>query len=301
MEDFCLQYRAFAKLNLFLHVLGRRKDGYHEIRSLMVTIGLADTLQFRKTPSGAVLRCDSPEVPLGKDNLCLAAARSLMEHADYSGGVEIILSKRIPIAAGLGGGSSDAACTLVALNELWQLRLSLETLETLAGGIGSDVPFFIRGGAQLAEGRGEKLTRLESAPELWFVILSPQARISSKQAYSAARIGLTGVGHEIRMKNLGMGLDAASVAGSLQNDLESGVIGIYPEVRELKDVLLAHGAMGSLMSGSGPAVFGIARDQTSASEIASGIVRPGLSAFVVRTVQQGSVMLDQGQSTARTT
>lgn len=293
MEASRVQYRAFAKLNLFLQVLGKRKDGYHEIRSLMVTVGLADTLQLKRTPSGITLRCESPDVPLNSDNLCWKAASSLSEHAGCSNGVEITITKNIPVAAGLGGGSSDAACTLVGLNRLWQLNLSGEDLAGIAKDVGSDVPFFIRGGAQIAEGRGEKLTQLESLPEPWFVIVSPSVRISSRQAYSALRIGLTRVEHKTRLKALGMGLDAANVAGSLQNDLESGVMEICPEVRELKDALLSHGALGSLMSGSGPAVFGIARDQTSASAIASGIERPGLSVFVVRTVQEGSVVLDQ--------
>ncbi|KPJ59454.1 MAG: hypothetical protein AMJ46_11080 [Latescibacteria bacterium DG_63] len=293
MEGSRLHYRAFAKLNLFLQVLGKREDGYHEIRSLMVTVGLADTLQLRRTPSEIDLHCKSADVPLGPDNLCWKAASSLREYGGCSSGVEITLTKSIPVAAGLGGGSSDAACTLVGLNRLWELGLGHEELMEVAAGIGSDVSFFVKGGAQLAEGRGEKLTPLESLPELWFVILSPPLKVSSRQAYSAVKIGLTRVEHRNRMEGLGMGLDAANVAGSLQNDLESGVMEFCPEVRELKSALLSHGALGSLMSGSGPAVFGIARDQTSASAIASEIGRPGLSAFVARTVAEASIELDR--------
>jgi 4-diphosphocytidyl-2-C-methyl-D-erythritol kinase len=293
MEVSHLHYMAFAKLNLFLQVLGKREDGYHDIHSLMVTVGVADTLRFEKTPSEISLHCESPHVPAGIDNLCWRAAGRLKELGGFSGGAQIILEKNIPVAAGLGGGSSDAACTLVGLNRLWQLGLRPEELAEIAKDIGSDVPFFIRGGAQIAEGRGEKLTPLEGLSELWFVILSPPARVSSKEAYSAVKIELTRARHRTRINTLGMGLDAASVAGSLQNDLESGVMEICPEVRELKEALLSHGALGSLMSGSGPAVFGIARDQTSASAIASRIERSDLSAFAVRTVREASIVLDE--------
>ncbi len=286
MEVSRLQYRAFAKLNLFLRILGKREDGYHDIQSLVVTVGLSDSLRFEKAASGISLKCDSPGLPSGSGNLCWKAASRLKEHARCACGVQITLEKGIPVAAGLGGGSSDAACTLVALNRLWQLGLSPGELEGIAADIGSDVPFFIRGGAQFAEGRGEKLTPLEGLPELWFVILALPLQVSAQQAYAAARIELTRPKHRARIGSPGTGLDAASLAGSLQNDLESGVMEIHPEVRELKEALVSHGALGSLMSGSGPAVFGIARDQTSASAIASKIRRPGLAAFAVRTVSE---------------
>ncbi|UCF78953.1 MAG: 4-(cytidine 5'-diphospho)-2-C-methyl-D-erythritol kinase [Candidatus Eiseniibacteriota bacterium] len=292
MEGIRLQYRAFAKLNLFLDVVGKRADGYHDIRSLMVTVGLFDTLQFERLPSEVRLRCDYPDVPKGPENLCLKAALTLRERARSSAGVAITLEKGIPVASGLGGGSSDAACTLLGLNRLWELGLSSGELAEVAEGIGSDVPFFVRGGAQMVEGRGERLTPLEELPELWFVVVVPPARISSAQAYSAVRIELTRRGQEHRIKHLGTGLDADGVAKSLRNDLESGVMEICPEVRELKGSLVALGALGSAVSGSGPAVFGIAHDQTSASAIASSIERPGLSVFVVRTVQAGALEVD---------
>jgi len=288
-----LRFKAFAKLNLFLEVIGKREDGYHDIRSLMVNVNLADTLEFRKTRSGLAVNCDSSEVPSGFDNLCLKAARVLREYANHPEGVEITLGKTIPVAAGLGGGSSDAACTLVGVSKLWGLSLTEQELLALAEKIGSDVPFFIRGGAQLVEGRGGRLTPVVDFPETWFVLVTPSVRISSGWAYSAAKIGLTRAGHKSKIIIPGAGLDAASIGKALRNDLESGVTETYPVIRELKDALFSHGAIGSLMSGSGPTVFGVARGRTSATGIASKMSRPGLSVWVVSTVRKAWVELNR--------
>jgi len=293
MDRSFLRFRAFAKLNLFLEILGKRQDGYHDIRSLMVNVGLADTLEFRKTRSNLVLNCDSSDVPSGSDNLCLKAARALKDHTNYPGGVEITLGKTIPVAGGLGGGSSDAACTLVGLSKLWGLALTERELLSLAERIGSDVPFFIRGGCQLAEGTGERLTPVEGFSETWFVLVTPLLRISSGWAYSVAKIGLTKAGHKSKIMAPGRGFDAAGIGEILRNDLESGVIETYPVVRELKDALMSLGAIGSLMSGSGPTVFGVARGRTSATAIASSMSRPGLSVSVVSTEQTGWVELSR--------
>jgi 4-diphosphocytidyl-2-C-methyl-D-erythritol kinase len=288
-----LRFRTFAKLNLFLEILGKRQDGYHDIRSLMVNVDLADTLEFRKTHSDLTLNCDSGDVPLGHDNLCLAAARVLKDHTNCREGVEITLEKAIPVAAGLGGGSSDAACTLVGVNKLWGLGLTEQELLTLAEKIGSDVPFFVRGGAQLVEGRGERLSPVDGFPEMWFVLVTPSVRIGSGWAYSMAKIGLTTAGCKSKIMIPGAGLDAASIGKTLRNDLESGVIEAYPVVRKLKAALISRGALGSLMSGSGPTVFGVARGRTSATAIASSISRAGLSVFVVSTVRTGWVELNR--------
>jgi 4-diphosphocytidyl-2-C-methyl-D-erythritol kinase len=287
-----LGFRAFAKLNLFLEILEKREDGYHDIRSFMVNVDLADTLWFRKTRSNLTLNCDSNDVPSGPDNLCLTAARTLRDHTNCREGAEITLVKAIPVASGLGGGSSDAASTLVGLNKLWRLGLNEMELLALAERIGSDVPFFIRGGAQLAEGRGERLTPAEGFPRIWFVLVTPSLRISSRWAYSVAKIGLTKAGHKSKIMLAGGRPDLATVAKTLRNDLECGVIGAYPVVRELKDALISRGSMGSLMSGSGPTVFGVTRDRTSATAIASSMSRPGLLISVVSTVRTGWVELD---------
>ena len=287
-----LGFRAFAKLNLFLEILRKREDGYHDICSFMVNVDLADTLRFRKIRSDLTLNCDSDEVPSGPDNLCLTAARALRDYTNCREGVEITLVKGIPVASGLGGGSSDAACTLVGVNKLWGLGLTELELLALAERIGSDAPFFIRGGAQLAEGRGERLTPVDGFPKTWFVLVTPSLRISSRWAYSVAKMKLTKTGHKSKIMLPGAGPYAARIAKTLRNDLESGVIGAYPVVRELKDALISRGAIGSLMSGSGPTVFGVARDRTSATEIASSMGRLGLSVSVVSTVRTGWVELN---------
>jgi len=293
MDRSFLRFMAFAKLNLFLEVLNKREDGYHNIRSLIVSVNLADTLKFKRTRSDLTLKCDSDEVPSGPENLCLAAALAVKDYSNSRYGAEITLHKSIPVAAGLGGGSSDAGCTLIAINKLWELGLAEKELFALAEEIGSDVPFFIRGGAQLAEGRGEKLTRVEGVPETWFVLVTPQLKVNSGWAYSRVKIGLTKRGYEHRIMPSGVGLDAASIVRGFRNDLESGVIETYPVVRELKDLLISQGALGSLMSGSGPTVFGVARDRTSATAIASSVSRPGLSVSVVKTVPAAWVESNQ--------
>jgi 4-diphosphocytidyl-2-C-methyl-D-erythritol kinase len=288
-----LTLRAFAKLNLYLEILGRRVDGYHDIRSLMVTVDLSDLIVLRKAASGVTLRTDSREVPADEENLCTRAALALRRHTGTDYGAEIRLVKSIPVAAGLGGGSSDAACTLAGLNKLWNLGLAEAELARLASDIGSDVPFFLRGGLQLAEGRGEALTPLEGLPDVCFVLASPQDKVSSAWAYSVAKIRLTSARHVTRMRLLSTNLDADGVVGILHNDLETGVEESHPVIRELKAALVSHGAVGSLMSGSGPAVFGVTRDRASASKIASRIHRSGLSAFAVSPVRTGWVELGQ--------
>ena len=179
--------------------------------------------------------------------------------------------------------------TLKGLNKLWQLDLPAEKLYRLAAQLGSDVPFFIRGGLQLAEGRGEILTPLEGLPRAWFVVAAPELAVSSAWAYSAVRMGLTTATHATRMTLLSTVLDAAGVVGILQNDLEGGVEESRPVVRRLKAALLAHGAAGALMSGSGPAVFGVTQDKTSAIEVASAVRGPGVAAFAVSPTRRGWV------------
>jgi 4-diphosphocytidyl-2-C-methyl-D-erythritol kinase len=287
MTDPEITLNAFAKLNLYLEILGKREDGYHDIRSLMVTVGLADTVRIRDARSGLSVVAGAPGVPSGPENLCWKAAEALRIRAGVRRGAEISLVKRIPVAAGLGGGSSDAASTLVGLSRLWGLGLAEAELADVAAGVGSDVPFFLRGGLQLAEGRGEKLTPLDGLPQAWFVVAAPELEVSSAWAYGAAKMQLTIARHVTRMTLLSTSLDAAGVVDILGNDLESGVEESHPAVGRLKAALLAHGATGCLMSGSGPAVFGVARDKTSATAIASAVRSAGVSAFAVGPVRGG--------------
>jgi len=294
MTDVGITLKAFAKLNLYLQILGGREDGYHDIRSLMLTVDLADDVQIRDSRSDLSVSADSAGVPSGPENLCWKAANALRLHTGVRRGAEIRLTKRIPVAAGLGGGSSDAACTLAGLNKLWGLGLTEDELAGVAAGVGSDVPFFVRGGLQLAEGRGEKLTPLEGLPRAWFVIAVPELRVSSAWAYSVVKMGLTSARHVTRMTLLSTNLDAASVVEILQNDLEEGVEKSHPVVSRLKADLLAQGAMGSLMSGSGPAVFGVTQDKTSTIAVASEVRCPGLSVFAAGPEQRGWAEVKHG-------
>lgn len=287
MADVEITLKAFAKLNLYLEVLGRREDGYHDIRSLMVTVDLADTVRIRDARFGLSVLTDAAGVPSGPENLCWKAAESLRQYAGVRRGAEVSLVKRIPVAAGLGGGSSDAASTLVGLNKLWGLELAERELAGVAAGIGSDVPFFLRGGLQLAEGRGERLTPLRGLPDAWFVIAAPDLAVSSAWAYASAKMGLTSATHVTRMTLLSTSLDAGGVAGILRNDLERGVEESHAVVGRLKADLRAQGAAGCLMSGSGPAVFGVARDESSATAIASAVRSAGVSVFAVCPAPSG--------------
>ncbi|MBN1503668.1 MAG: 4-(cytidine 5'-diphospho)-2-C-methyl-D-erythritol kinase [Candidatus Eisenbacteria bacterium] len=278
---------AFAKLNLYLEVLRRREDGYHDIRSLMLSVDLADTVGICDAPSGISVEADAPGVPSGSENLCWKAADALRRYAGVRRGAEVRLVKRIPAAAGLGGGSSDAASTLVGLNKLWGLGLTEAQLAAVAAGVGSDVPFFLRGGLQLAEARGNRLTPLEGTPAARFVVAVPDLEVSAAWAYGALKMGLTSATRVTRMRLLRTSLDADGVTEILHNDLERGVEESHPVVRRLKDDLRARGALGCLMSGSGPAVFGVVRDEVSATSIASAVRRAGVSTFAVGPVRSG--------------
>ena len=263
-------WRAPAKLNLFLRVLGRRTDGYHDIFSLMQKISLFDELIFEPRPREITIKCLNSDLPLNEDNLVFRAARIIFDYANYSSGMEITLNKQIPLASGLGGGSSDAATTLMALNEICSLGLQKKELMQLGAKLGADVPFFIFGNSAFAWGIGDKLKTCKNLPKLHFVLINPQFPLSTKTVYENLNLRLTSEKINYSIPRL---WSLSDVAQELHNDLEEVSIKMHPELGDLKQILLRHGALGALMSGSGPTVFGIYSDEKSARDASLAITK----------------------------
>jgi 4-diphosphocytidyl-2-C-methyl-D-erythritol kinase len=257
-----MRWSAPAKVNLFLRVLRKRSDGYHDIFSLMQKITVLDELIFSHSPGGdIVLHCPGTDLPTNADNLVVRAAKSIFDYCDYQSGIEITLIKKIPMTAGLGGGSSDAATTLIALNEICSLKLKKSELLHIGAKIGADVPFFIFGNTALASGIGNKLKHLRGLPPLNFILIKPSFEISTKMVYQSLNLRLTRGKNSYSIPRI---LDMGDIIQGLQNDLESVSIERHPELTELKKMLLNHGALGALMSGSGPTVFGLFRNEKEA-------------------------------------
>lgn len=264
-----LTLKAYAKINLTLDVLGKREDGYHEVAMIMQAIGLADTLSFAVTDGDISVISNIPELESGPGNLVYRAAVLLKTECAVKQGVRIELDKQIPLAAGLAGGSADAAAALKGLNDLWNLRLTMPELSEFGAKLGSDVPFCLHGGTMLATGRGEKLAPLPAIAPCWAVLAKPDLAVSTAWVYQhyrpekvMARPDLPG------MRAALAGGDLAAVAGRLCNVLESVTISECPEIAVIKARMLENGAIASLMSGSGPTVFGLTAQQSEAERIA---------------------------------
>ncbi|MBN2123218.1 MAG: 4-(cytidine 5'-diphospho)-2-C-methyl-D-erythritol kinase [Deltaproteobacteria bacterium] len=246
-----------AKLNLRLKVTGRRADGYHELVSIMVPVGLCDLLTFSVLPrEGVELECDGYRVPCDAGNLVYMAAQAFFERTGIREGISIRLTKNIPVAAGMGGGSSDAAAALKTLNRIWSAPLPHAELEDMALKLGADVPFFLECMPSLATGVGEILEPLEWWPEIWYVIVTPPVEVSTSWVYSHLRLELTQGEYDFTIKQLREHFPF-SVSKILENDLENVTIARYPVIDAVKRRLRDAGAEGALMTGSGPSVFGL--------------------------------------------
>jgi len=280
--------RAPAKLNLLLAVLEKLPDGYHRIETIFQAVSVWDEIALRPARDITVT-CDDPRVPADEDNLCHRAARLLREHVSGGQrlGARIGLRKRIPAQAGLGGGSSDAAATLIGLNRIWRLGLRRARLAEIAAQLGADVPFFLWGGTALGAGRGEILIRLGSAPVLHFTLAWREPGVATAWAYSHCRAAAERSPSRAMRDALAAG-SAEAVAAALRNDLEAAVLPERPDIAALKQELLDRGALGALMAGSGSAVFGVFRDRTMAQETAVAMCKRGLWAQAVRSIEAGA-------------
>lgn len=282
-----LTVKAPAKINWFLRILGKREDGYHDIVSLMQCVSLCDEITLSHADS-IIVESDMNIPP--SENLVYKAASLLKESVSYPRGARIVLKKRIPISAGLGGGSSDAAHTLIGLNSLWRLELRHEELRSLGSRIGSDVPFFFHSPAALVEGRGERLTSVEFDAHYTLLLVKAGVDISTRWAY-AAHDAL----FERRLTNRPVDIklfchalerrDFLFLARMLFNDFEDLVLKEYPVVRDMKRELLRRGAEVSLMSGSGPTVFGLFRRRETA-ERARASLKPAWSSIVETLIRR---------------
>jgi len=248
--------KAPAKLNIRLKVTRLRPDGYHELVSIMVPVGLYDILELHVPFDGRIqITCKDTDVPSDKSNLIYRAAESFIYQTGLDEGVFINLQKNIPVSAGLGGGSSDAAATLLALNRIYSNPLSDSDLHTLAVRIGADVPFFLNCRPSLATGIGEILESLPNWPELWYIIIVPPFKVSTSWAFQNLRLGLTTDEYADIFEMLKKG--SYSISHILENDLEKVTSASFPIINTLKKSLMDTGAEGAIMSGSGPSVFGI--------------------------------------------
>lgn len=261
---------AHAKINLGLDVLRRREDGYHEVKMIMQTILLHDTLLFEESPGQEIILVtnDRPELPAQVcDNLVYKAAKLIRATYDIRKGVKITLEKRIPIAAGMAGGSTDAAAVFHGLNELWKLSMTTERMQELAVRLGADIPYCIIGGTALSEGIGEKLTPLMMPPDCVVLIAKPPISVSTKYVYENLHVDtlqrhpdMDGMVHAISEGSL------VGIASHMENVLETVTQKKYPVIQEIKDLMMREGALNSLMSGSGPTVFGIFEEQEKAEK-----------------------------------
>ena len=253
---------SFAKINWTLEVLGRRADGYHELRTLLQTVSLADSLSFSPADDGIELICDAPGVPLDDTNLIVRAARWLKEATGFTGGARIKLDKRIPIGAGLGGGSSNAAVTLLALQYLWGVKLSPGELFQLGARLGADVPGFFLGGTCIGIGRGDEVYPLADISFGELLLVKPDFGVSTGEVYGSLPDELT---KPFSLDMMPFSLEAAyrstfapgKTLPLLRNDLERSVFVRYPQLSEIKDRLTRTGACAAMMSGSGSTIFAL--------------------------------------------
>lgn len=274
--------RAYAKVNLGLEVLFRRQDGYHELRTIFQTVDLYDRLSFKPSDGGIELVVEHPEIPRGSDNLVVKAAQALAGEIGAREGVCIELDKRIPPGRGLGGGSADAAMTLLALNELWGSGVSDRVLYRLAAKIGMDVPFFLSGGTALGIGRGEEVYPLERQLDRPIVLILPDFAISTAEVYR--NLILTKRESSLKLRYFALSLGGRDELLDLANDLESATNEYSPAIQEYKEILLRQGAAVSSMSGSGSAVFGIFDDEALARSAARSLGARGIRAIATRTL-----------------
>jgi 4-diphosphocytidyl-2-C-methyl-D-erythritol kinase len=255
-----IEMESFGKINLALDVLYKRQDNYHEINTIMQQISLRDRLTFIDEEEEFIIESDNKEMPLNSTNLVYQAWETMKSISGINRGLRVIIEKNIPIAAGLAGGSSNCAATLQAINQLWNLKLSQEELMTIGKSLGADIPFCILGGTAQAKGIGEKLKPLKPFKDKLILLANPGFGISTEYAYS--KLNLNGNPYDIDSIIRAIEEDDIyQLVAKLKNRLEEEIIKEYPIIDEIKNTMIQHGALGSLMSGSGPTVFGIFDDQ----------------------------------------
>ncbi|HWQ29952.1 MAG TPA: 4-(cytidine 5'-diphospho)-2-C-methyl-D-erythritol kinase, partial [Negativicutes bacterium] len=279
--------KAAAKINLAIDVLRKRPDGYHDVSMIMQSVALYDTITVRALKGEIRVTSNSDNIPADETNIAYKAAEYLKIKYNVKEGVLINIEKTIPVAAGLAGGSADAALTLRLLNKAWNLKLSKSELLDAGKKLGSDVPFCLQGGTALAEGLGEKLTTLSGIPDCLILLAKPAVSISTREVYQGLVLEEFKERPDIKgmIKCIDKG-DLEGIAGNMRNVLETVTIKKCPQIVELKEKLLKYGALGSMMSGSGPTVFGIFKDSASAYNAYDHIKELVNEIFLVKTINQ---------------
>jgi 4-diphosphocytidyl-2-C-methyl-D-erythritol kinase len=281
-----LQFKSYAKINWTLDVLFKREDGYHELRTIYQTVSLCDELRISETSGAIEIACDDPRVPGDETNLAFKAALMLREVTGTSKGARIEIEKRIPVAAGLGGGSSNAAATLLALIKLWQIAIDDGELIRIAASLGSDVPFFLIGGTALGVGRGEEVSPIEQVHCEHLLLVNPGFAVSTRDAYEKLSRLTTPEAASIIPFTLLAAKGISELPLVAKNDLEPPVLAAYPEIAEVKQRLLSLGARHALMSGSGATVFGVFDNSEMAGRAELELRKFGYWAERVHTVDR---------------
>lgn len=285
-----IELKALAKINLGLDVLGRRENGYHDVRMVMQSIYLYDEVKIiRKETAGIEVESNLKFLPTDEGNIAYKAAALLMDEFKLSGGVRIILRKHIPVAAGMAGGSSNAAAVLFGMNKMFRLGLSQRSLMERGVRLGADVPYCIMRGTVLAEGIGEELTRLPAMPACTILVAKPPISVSTKTVYEALDSG--NISNHPDIDGLIRGLENGSleeIAAHMGNVLEDVTIPMHPVIREIKEEMKAAGALNAMMSGSGPTVFGLFKSRAAAKKAQEQIRRKSLARQVYVTNVHGA-------------
>ena len=282
-----IEIDSYSKINLTLNILGKRRDGYHNIETIMQSINLTDRIFIKEEKEGIKIKCSHPLVPIDTQSLTYRSAEKILNRYRIKKGVKIEIDKKIPLASGMAGGSANSASILVGINKLFALNLSNKDLREIGEELGMDVPFCIQNGTAIAYHRGEKVTPLPPInPPMWIIIINPGFEIPTKWAYN--NIDLDQIKREknntkVMLKALKeVGLE--EIAKNLFNSFEELIIKKYPEIGKIKDRLIEESALGALMSGSGPTVFGIAQNKEQALKIYKKLKSEYKSIWVVHTI-----------------
>lgn len=280
-----ISLKALAKINLGLDVIRRREDGYHEVKMIMQTVHLFDRLDIKKTAkSGIVIKTNLSFLPVNENNLVYKAGKLLMDEFSLNEGVEVTLNKKIPVAAGMAGGSTDAATMLYGMNELFDLKLKRNELMERGVKLGADVPYCLMRGTALAEGIGEKLTALSPMVKCPVLIAKPQISVSTKFVYQNLKLDETTVHPDIDQLVCDIEhKDLHAIAGHMGNVLETVTIPNYPIIDEIKQQMIKSGAINAMMSGSGPTVFGLFEDEKTVNRACEDMLASGLAKQVYVT------------------
>ena len=291
MKEVRISVKAPAKINLTLDVLGKRDDGYHEVEMVMTTIDLADRIDiYPREDDKITIDSSAYFVPLGEKNHVYQIAKILREKMGIRKGVHFYIHKRIPVAAGLAGGSSDAAAAIRGLNRLWELGLSLQEMAQIGSEVGSDVAFCVYGGTALAKGRGEQITPLPSPPPAWVILAKPPVGVSTSDIYGMVRMGTVNQNppKSQQMVEAIMNRNYDQVYQNMGNHLETVTLSLYPDVKRLKEQMIRFGADAALMSGSGPTVFSLVDKESRVGRIYNGLRGFCKEVYAVRVIGERS-------------